>query len=150
MTSSNSLTMVPGPKLPRDPPRDFDGHVEYSPARAAKLDAMPCHAMPCDGNGMAVRKSRKTKMREWNRRRRIRVATRTHAQTRFGNADDAPTHLPIYLPGFPRRKSTHHGLRFLFRRDEDVTRRGFDGVGRGAVLFVGKRFLEGVEDSHGE
>eukprot|EP00578_Thalassiosira_sp_NH16_P022343 CAMPEP_0181086968 /NCGR_PEP_ID=MMETSP1071-20121207/6028_1 /TAXON_ID=35127 /ORGANISM="Thalassiosira sp., Strain NH16" /LENGTH=147 /DNA_ID=CAMNT_0023168837 /DNA_START=431 /DNA_END=874 /DNA_ORIENTATION=+ len=36
-TSSNSFTIVPGPKLPNDPPRDFDGHVEYFPAREAKL-----------------------------------------------------------------------------------------------------------------
>jgi len=38
-TSSNSFTIVPGPKLPRDPPLDFDGQVEYFAAMEEKLDS---------------------------------------------------------------------------------------------------------------
>ena len=38
-TSSNSLTMVPGAKLPSDPAEDLpDGHVEYSRARVPKFE----------------------------------------------------------------------------------------------------------------
>ncbi len=43
MTLSNSGTMVPGWKLPNDPPLRPDGHVEYCFAKSVNDDSSDCN-----------------------------------------------------------------------------------------------------------